>query len=87
MFCVICDVKLCSSDPLNCFTVPPPFPCILDAFNELFKNLIVYGLKFLVILPPFPWKIIEPKYKLDGVGPVDNRPSTKKLHHFLSRTV
>ena len=21
--------------------------------------------------------------KLDGVGPVDNRPSTDKLHHFL----
>ena len=23
------------------------------------------------------------KYKLDGIGPVDNRPSTKKLHHFV----
>ena len=22
-------------------------------------------------------------YKLDGVGPVDNRPSTNKLHHFV----
>ena len=22
-------------------------------------------------------------WKLDGVGPVDNRPSTDKLHHFL----
>ena len=21
--------------------------------------------------------------KLDGVGPVDNRPSTDKLHHFV----
>ena len=22
-------------------------------------------------------------YKLDGVGPVDNRPLTDKLHHFV----
>ena len=25
------------------------------------------------------------KDKLDGVGPVDNRPSTDKLHHFLKK--
>ena len=25
--------------------------------------------------------------KLDGVGPVDNRPSTKKLHHFVKKNV
>ena len=24
-------------------------------------------------------------YKLDGIGPVDNRPSTDKLHHFVRR--
>ena len=24
-------------------------------------------------------------YKLDGVGPVDNRPSTNKLHHFVQK--
>ena len=24
-------------------------------------------------------------YKLDGVGPVDNRPSTDKLHHFVQK--
>ena len=23
--------------------------------------------------------------KLDGVGPVDNRPSTGKLHHFVQK--
>ena len=23
------------------------------------------------------------KQKLDGVGPIDNRPSTDKLHHFV----
>ena len=23
--------------------------------------------------------------KLDGVGPVDNRPSTDKLHHFVQK--
>ena len=25
------------------------------------------------------------KKKLDGVGPVDNRPSTDKLHHFVRK--
>ena len=25
------------------------------------------------------------KNKLDGVGPVDNRPSTDKLHHFVRK--
>ena len=24
-------------------------------------------------------------FKLDGVGPVDNRPSTVKLHHFVRK--
>ena len=23
--------------------------------------------------------------KLDGVGPIDNRPSTDKLHHFVRK--
>ena len=29
----------------------------------------------------FEWLII----KLDGVGPVDNSPSTDKLHHFVQK--
>ena len=28
-------------------------------------------------------KIHEYEYKLDGVGPIDNRPSTNKLNHFV----
>ena len=24
-------------------------------------------------------------FKLDGVGPVDNRPSTHKFHHFVQK--
>ena len=24
-------------------------------------------------------------YELDGVGPVDNRPSTNKFHHFVQQ--
>jgi hypothetical protein len=28
------------------------------------------------------WNILK-HVKLDGVGPVDNRPSTDKLHHFV----
>ena len=26
---------------------------------------------------------LVPSLKLDGVGPVDKRPSTDKLHHFV----
>ena len=29
--------------------------------------------------------IILVVFKLDGVGPVDNRPSTNKLHHFVQK--
>ena len=25
------------------------------------------------------------QYKVDGVGPIDNRPSTEKLHHFVTK--
>ena len=28
------------------------------------------------------WYVYEFLVKLDGVGPVDSRPSTDKLHHF-----
>ena len=30
----------------------------------------------------FGWVLVN---KLDGVGPVDNRPSTHKLHHFVKK--
>ena len=43
--------------------------------NDLF---IVYALK----------EIFQKVYlwvKLDGVGPVDNRPSTDKRHHFVQK--
>ena len=37
--------------------------------------------------PYIPWGTLEVssemKLKLDGVGPVDNRPSTDQLHHFV----
>jgi hypothetical protein len=28
---------------------------------------------------------IKATIKLDGVGPVDNRPSTDRLHHFVRK--
>ena len=31
------------------------------------------------------WKNSSISYKLDGVGPVDNRPSPAKLHHFVRK--
>ena len=30
-------------------------------------------------------KVLKKKEKLDGVGPVDNRPSPDKLHHFVKK--
>ena len=30
-----------------------------------------------------PMRIVAPIPKLDGVGPVDNRPSTDKLHQIV----
>ena len=29
--------------------------------------------------------VSELVYKLDGLGPVDNRPSIDKLHHFVNK--
>ena len=29
--------------------------------------------------------LVELHRKLDGIGPVDNRPSTDKLHHFVKK--
>ena len=26
-------------------------------------------------------------FKLDGVGPVDNRPASDKLHHFVQKKI
>ena len=31
------------------------------------------------------WELDQFYKKLEGVGPVDNRPSTNKLHHFVER--
>ena len=36
--------------------------------------------KLFTFLDP---SVISCNAKLDGVGPVDNRPSTDKLHHFV----
>ena len=27
------------------------------------------------------------QFKLDGIGPGDNRPSTDKLHHFVKKKI
>ena len=37
-------------------------------------NLIAYSCRYLILL-----------YKLDGVGLIDNRPSTDKLQHFVNK--
>ena len=37
---------------------------------------------FWIIVMEYNVKNSSPTLKLDGVGPVDNRPSTNKLHHL-----
>ena len=38
------------------------------------------------IFPEQSWpKTLCQPIKLDGVGPVDNRPSTNKLHHYIEK--
>ena len=39
----------------------------------------------LALLMQIPRTIYIFFKKLDGVGPVDNRPSTDKLHHFVQK--
>ena len=43
----------------------------------------------LSILSPFALRfevnLVVVTLELDGVGPVDNRPSTDKLHHFVKK--
>ena len=33
----------------------------------------------------YDYFLVSYSSKLDGVGPVDNRPSTTKLHHFVRK--
>ena len=36
----------------------------------------------------FVWAISVNLYKkIDGVGPIDNRPSTNQLHHFFFKYI
>ena len=37
------------------------------------------------VLTKVSWQMGGAEEKLDGVGPVDNRPSTDKLHHFVRK--
>ena len=71
---------------------PPSYAChvsrvmFLVIFLISTKRLIWY-VEGLVSTGPTPSSIYIGHYdkKLDGVGPVDNRPSTDKLHHFVKK--
>ena len=45
------------------------------------QNYLVYSFYWLNIFGTFPLQI----NKLDRVGPIDNRPSTDKFHHFVQK--
>ena len=47
-------------------------------FNNLLKTCKITGGKINALVS------VSAVY-LDGVGPIDNRPSTNKLHHFVNK--
>ena len=55
--------------------------------KPFYKKIIV--MIFLVLIEKYPFFLdllfysVLNSRKLDGVGPVDNRPSTDKLHHCV----
>ena len=44
---------------------------------------MAWGGRFVEYLEEKAHRLNELINELDGVGPVDNRPSTNKLHHFV----
>ena len=52
----------------------------LNYKDETIKNLAVPKIKHINF---FFSEIPQPLEKLYGAGPVDNKPSTNKLHHFI----
>ena len=48
--------------------------------SELVSVFICLGFGFSKIC-----LISNQEHKIDGVGPVDNRPCTNKLHHFVKK--
>ena len=61
------------------FYFPPWLPFLFCFVLEAVKFQFTCGWFFLLLLN------IQCFHKLDGVGPVDNKPSTDKLHHFVTR--
>ena len=40
----------------------------------------------LNIITLVPFRVGDSMFKLDGIGPVDNRPSPDKLHYSIQKT-
>ena len=53
------------------------YKLVFFVFTKRRKYSLFYNLLFIATF----WTI----YKLDGVGPVDNRPSTDNLYHFVKK--
>ena len=51
---------------------------VTESVSQLMSHKAVYR-----TAPATPGLLIM--FTLDGVGPVDNRPSTDKLHHFVKK--
>ena len=58
-----------------------PLPLLKAGLHLAVLPLVAEGRQTLPYLNMF--LIIDIIMKLDGVGPVHNRPSTNKLHHFV----
>ena len=56
--------------------------------SQCFNCSFTYHTYIIIVLPGSPFFNIQSFWtntKLDWVGPVDNRPSTNKLHHFVQK--
>ena len=55
------------------------FPIMMIKVLNLVPPLLDRQRSYIFNWPSVAWDVIQ----LDGVGPVDNRPSTDKLHQFF----
>ena len=66
---------------------PSQYPVQKDSLDALFplKVQVVFDIQMLQKANIIWYATSSIEKKLDGVGPVDNRPSTDKLHHFVRK--
>ena len=82
----------CTKTSLNSIFEPNNPVCGLWAINERYEalwNIRVYVCMCLKVSVNYsqPVKVFVYSFKLDRVGPVNKRPSTDRLHHFVRKKI